>query len=195
MHKLKFKFKPGAMPRFGVEYTTCIGGCDEIFNDSMDIKLNNVRNTGRSNDSGYQSSNSTQRSSQSNSSSQRNNNATSSTNNSRSMSQARQQQSQGNSNNTVQFRQPENTRQQNGWSRQNNQETRTNVGMVTSNANSNSNISQNWGSVDDGSAILCNCHNPAIQLTVRKDGPNIGILKILLKKLIFNGVHLNNGCL
>ncbi|XP_051170961.1 DNA topoisomerase 3-alpha isoform X2 [Leptopilina boulardi] len=174
MHKLKFKFKPGAMPRFGVEYTTCIGGCDEIFNDSMDIKLNNVRNTGRSNDSGYQSSNSTQRSSQSNSSSQRNNNATSSTNNSRSMSQARQQQSQGNSNNTVQFRQPENTRQQNGWSRQNNQETRTNVGMVTSNANSNSNISQNWGSVDDGSAILCNCHNPAIQLTVRKDGPNIG---------------------
>lgn len=186
MHKLKFKFKPGMMPRFGIEYTTCIGGCDEIFNDNMDIKLNNVRKTGRPNDSGYSSNhslNSTQRSSQNTAPSQRNNNTNNSTNNSRSMSQPGT--NQGNSNNANQFKKPDNTRLQNGWSSQNNrnnQESRTNVGMVSSNVNSNSNNSgsNNWGHVDDGSPMLCNCHSTAVRLTVRKEGPNQGTIEFQL---------------
>lgn len=178
MHKLKFKFKSGAMPRYGLEYTTCIGGCDEIFNDNMEIKLNSVRNTGRPNDSGYssnnQSSHSTQRSNQINSASQGNNSTNSNTNNSRFMSQPR-----SNQNNAAQNRQTNNTRQQNArpsQSNRNNQETRTNVGMVTSNANSNlNNTTTTWGNIDDSSSILCNCHSPAVQFTVRKEGPNQGI--------------------
>lgn len=177
MHKLKFKFKSGAMPRYGLEYTTCIGGCDEIFNDNMEIKLNSVRNTGRPNDSGYssnnQSSHSTQRSNQINSASQGNNSTNSNTNNSRFMSQPR-----SNQNNAAQNRQTNNTRQQNArpsQSNRNNQETRTNVGMVTSNANSNlNNTTTTWGNIDDSSSILCNCHSPAVQFTVRKEGPNQG---------------------
>lgn len=198
MHKLKFKFKPGTMPRFAPEYTTCIGGCDEIFNDQMDINERNVRKTTRPNDSGYssnQSVNSTQRSTimQNNPSNQRNAN-TNSSGSSRAASQVRPNQAAQNGISRPQTRPAETARNQNNWSSQtrtnqnppsqnsrNNQASKpANIGMVasTSDATFNNSTNQNWGNVDGGSTILCNCHDNAILLTVRKEGPNQGICPV-----------------
>ena len=199
MHKLKFKFKPGTMPRFGPEYTTCIGGCDAIFNDIMEIRLCNVRRTERPNDSGYSSNQSSQRSlmaSQNNQNSQRNTIPTNRTNISRAASQVRPDLPSQNAISRPQSRPVENARIQNGWSNQTrtNQNTQSqalrnnqtsgprNVGMGAYSSNNvlNNSMNQNWGNVDDGSTILCHCHDNAVLLTVRKDGPNQGILDRIL---------------
>ena len=192
MHKLKFKFKPGTMPRFAPEYITCIGGCDEIFNDQMEINAQNVRRTAHANDSGYssiQSASNTQRSNTAVPSNQRNPNTNSITGNSRVVSQVRPNPAAQNVNSRPPTRAAETVGNQNGRSGQtrtnqnpqsqnirNNPAARpANVGMVASSSNSAWNSSnQNWGNIDSGTAILCNCHDTAMLLTVRKEGPNQG---------------------
>lgn len=39
----------------------------------------------------------------------------------------------------------------------------------------NNNEDKIWGDIDENSVILCNCNENAIQLIVRKEGPNHGI--------------------
>ncbi|XP_012287249.1 DNA topoisomerase 3-alpha isoform X2 [Orussus abietinus] len=52
---LRFKLKRGALPLFGIEHETCIGGCDEEFNQVMEIRVDNVRRVQGTNDTGYTS--------------------------------------------------------------------------------------------------------------------------------------------
>lgn len=45
---------------------------------------------------------------------------------------------------------------------------------ASSNSHNATNRSSTWGNIDNDAEIMCNCHQNAIQLTVRKEGPNKG---------------------
>ncbi|XP_067213930.1 DNA topoisomerase 3-alpha isoform X3 [Linepithema humile] len=47
---------------------------------------------------------------------------------------------------------------------------------ASSNSHNATNRSSTWGNIDNDAEIMCNCHQNAIQLTVRKEGPNKGRL-------------------
>ncbi|XP_076756767.1 topoisomerase 3-alpha isoform X2 [Xylocopa sonorina] len=186
MRKLKFKLPRNAFPIYGTTYTTCIGGCDSMFNELLNIRSGNVRSQSQANDTGYRSM--TDGSIISNPSPVRNNGT-------RPPSSNTQNRINSHHNNTsVGLFQNQNTNRNRGGAgntgntgRQKNTKRRNDsdndTWIETSNAHSttteirSSGNEQNtmWGNTDD-SAIMCNCHENAIQLQVRKDGPNHGRL-------------------
>lgn len=45
---------------------------------------------------------------------------------------------------------------------------------ASSNSQNAANKTSSWGNIDNDAEIMCNCHQIAIQLTVKKEGPNKG---------------------
>ncbi|XP_014209436.1 DNA topoisomerase 3-alpha [Copidosoma floridanum] len=199
LKKIKLKLTRNAFPVFGTSYTSCVGGCDEMFNNLLGIRPQTVRRARDLPDSGYESnatrsasnsrptsansnnmpSHPSSRSNSSNRSTNFNNN-NSHNNNPTPTSTPRQQnwindfsslpRSGGNSSGNSR---PNNS---NGWTNTwNNQNTNTwNASGSAGGSNKNFNTNFNGTCEPESDEIMCNCHQVAKQLTVRKEGPNQG---------------------
>ncbi|XP_033340124.2 topoisomerase 3-alpha isoform X1 [Megalopta genalis] len=187
MRKLKFKLTRNAFPLFGTTYTTCIGGCDSSFNEIMNIKDENVMHVRQTtNDSGYSSTFSGSRSSVvTNQLSVRNSGAQ------QSRVQNRVNLSENNtsvgfvrSQNNINQRNTDRSRDNNRNSKKRQDSKKKDTWIDTKPFNSSSNNfkqpgmeqDKKWCNTDNNSDIVCRCHENAIQLTVRKEGPNQGRL-------------------
>ena len=156
-----------AFPIYGTDYTTCIGGCNPMFNEVLNIKNENIKSS--VNDSGYRSTFDgiiVPNSSSIRSSGTR---PFSNTENKKNLSESNASigfvRNQNNNRNREGSR---NIQQQNiSWNN-----TNTSFDDLRLSENEQSKI---WGNIDDNAIIMCKCHENAIQLTVRKDGPNHGI--------------------
>ncbi|XP_031833068.1 topoisomerase 3-alpha isoform X2 [Nomia melanderi] len=183
MRKLKFKLTQNAFPFYGTSYTTCIGGCDPSFNELLSIKTENLKCVRPTNDSGYNSIFNGSRSTVvSNSASVRNSgsqqsrvrNATNLSGNNTSIGLVRTQ----NSNQ----RDANRSRKNNRNVKKQNESKDSDTWIDTRNFRSSSNESRQprveqtnaWGEIDSNAVIVCRCNENAIQLTVRKEGPNQG---------------------
>ncbi|CAD1480133.1 unnamed protein product [Heterotrigona itama] len=174
IRKLKFKFLRNAFPIYGTDYTTCIGGCDSMFNEALSIKNENIKSLTPANDSGYRSMFDGVIVSNSSSIRSSGTHPFSNTENKKNLSNA----SIGfvrNQNNNRNRKESRNIQQQN-ISKTN---TWHNNNINTSNDDlrlSGNEQTKIWGNIDDNAIIMCKCHENAIQLTVRKEGPNHGRL-------------------
>ncbi|OAD60713.1 DNA topoisomerase 3-alpha [Eufriesea mexicana] len=176
MRKLRFKLSKYAFPIYGTDYTTCIGGCDPTFNELLNIKNESIRSQTQTNDSGYRSmfdgiivSNSTLVRNSTPRPVSNIENKSGSSESSASIGFVRNQNS--NRNNIGESR---NIKQQNNSKNS----TWTNTNIVTRPTNK-PNVSRNvqdkvWGVIEKDAVIMCSCNENAIQLTVKKDGPNHG---------------------
>lgn len=163
-----------AFPIYGTDYTTCIGGCDPMFNEAFNIKNENIKSLTPVNDSGYRStfdgvivSNSSSiRSSGTHPFSNAENENLSGSNTS--IGFARNQNNNRNREGSRNIQQ-QNISKNNTWNN-------TNINASTDDLRLSGNEqSKIWGNIDDNAIIMCKCHESAIQLTVRKEGPNHGI--------------------
>ncbi|KAK1129739.1 hypothetical protein K0M31_019453 [Melipona bicolor] len=176
IRELKFKFLRNAFPIYGTDYTTCIGGCDSMFNEALNIKNENIKNLTPVNDSGYRST--FDGVIVPNSSSIRNSGAPpfSNTENKNNLSRNNATigfvRNQNNDRNREESRniQQQNISKNNTW---NNTNINTSLDNLRLSGNEESKI---WGNIDNSAIIMCKCHENAIQLTVRKEGPNHGRL-------------------
>ncbi|XP_078042704.1 topoisomerase 3-alpha isoform X2 [Augochlora pura] len=181
MRKMTFKLTRNAFPLFGTTYTTCIGGCDPSFNEIMNIKDENVMVVRQStNDSGYNSTFSGSRSSvvpnqlsvrNSGTQQSRVQNRTNLSENNTSVGLVRSQ-------NNINHR---NTNRSRDRSRDNDRNSKKRQDSKKNDPFNNfkqPGMDQNktWSGVDNNSDIVCRCHENAIQLTVKKAGPNQGRL-------------------
>lgn len=179
------------LPLYGTSYTTCIG-CDIAFNEILNIKqdcirqterMNIVHNNTRNTSSFTSTSNTSQCTSQQQSVSnnirsiQSNNNidsvGTFGTN-------GRQAQnsfnvSQPNRPNTIRGSTTvsNNRENSNSWINIHNFNSLSDQ-STSRNARNIDNKTSVWGNIDNNAEIMCNCHEIAIQLTVKKEGPNKG---------------------
>ncbi|XP_047360172.1 DNA topoisomerase 3-alpha isoform X1 [Vespa velutina] len=162
MRKLKFKLSRNMFHLFGSTYTTCIGGCDPNFNETINIKDDTIKKMSRITDSGYETTNS---SSEVLIRTQMLHNMGESISNSRTINQRSENRS----------RNPNNRRKDNIAStkmKNNADNFNQTIGFGSNHTNTNDIVS--WGNIDNDAEIMCQCHQHAIQLTVRKDGPNQG---------------------
>lgn len=189
---MKFTLVRNLLPLYGTLYTTCIG-CDTTFNEILNIKQDCIRQTERANivhnnirnTSSFTSTSSTSQSYISQQQSVSNNiRSVQSNNNVDSIGtfdiNGRQTQ---NSFNVSQPNRPNVVRGSTTIS--NNRENSTSW-INTHNFNSLSdqstprnarnidNKTSVWDNIDNNAEIMCNCHEIAIQLTVKKEGPNKG---------------------
>ncbi|XP_034948825.1 DNA topoisomerase 3-alpha isoform X2 [Chelonus insularis] len=203
MKKLKFKMRPNSFPIFGTSYEACIGGCDSVFNDMMNINLENVRRSNR--DSGYsstQSSLSSQNSRATQSSQPRPSGSTSNRGGSGGAYGGASGSSRGRGSGTSRggasgglgmvtssnirpsapsthgrggnssSRGQNNTKRSNDyWPEEFREPKRPKV--VTRPVQNSDRENVNITNFND-SEFMCNCQEPAILLTVRKEGPNKG---------------------
>ncbi|XP_043513149.1 DNA topoisomerase 3-alpha [Frieseomelitta varia] len=166
IRKLKFKFLRNAFPIYGTDYTTCIGGCDPMFNEALNIKDENIKSLTSVNDSGTFDGIIVPNSSSIRSSGTRPFSNTENKNLSGSNASIGFVRNQNNNRNREGSR---NIQQQNiSWNN-----TNTSPDNLRLSENEQSKI---WGNIDDNAIIMCKCHENAIQLTVRKEGPNHGRL-------------------
>ncbi|XP_076633672.1 topoisomerase 3-alpha [Colletes latitarsis] len=185
MHKLKLKLSRNAFPMYGTSYTTCIGGCDPSFNELLNIRNESIKITNRSNDTGYDSMFDGSRSTVlSNPRTVRNNdirqppveNRTNLSNNNTSIGVVQSQNRGRNNtsrsrNNNTNTKKRKNSRNDDTWLDSSNfTSSSTNVNLPSTQQNTA------WGDIDRDAVIVCKCHENAIQLTVKKDGPNHGRL-------------------
>ncbi|XP_048575676.1 DNA topoisomerase 3-alpha isoform X2 [Nematostella vectensis] len=191
VHMLRFTFKRGSVPPMTpLQYVGCIGGCDEMLTETLDIKdisrvvqnnrqMQQVRgNTRGSQPSRGQSRGRSQSSqfgaSQTSASGRgrgRGTRTTGSNQSSRFNASQTSPLTDGFSGN-VSWGQNTNrfgSSQTNSSSSAGNLSTTVDSGMFSPNGMSSFNSNNN-----DENAIVCTCGNAAIQLTVRKDGPNQG---------------------
>jgi len=56
----------------------------------------------------------------------------------------------------------------------NSSENRLDQSVTSRNSNNMHNRTNTWGNIDNDAEIMCKCHEIAIQLTVKKEGPNKG---------------------
>ncbi|KAL4241091.1 DNA topoisomerase 3-alpha [Mactra antiquata] len=192
-HLVNFEFKRGSMPpTVPTEYCGCVAGCDPLLADEVGIRPPRTQGqqtqTGSAQsqafrDSGYGSTQNTSIGSVSSRSfstqasvSPRNFTTNVSAQSSRNSNTSNIRTSYHSDNNNRNSRNNMNTSQNNltqrtnNWSNQNSNNTndfRTPLGIVNTN-------SRTTDSSDSGNAVVCNCGNDAIQLTVRKEGPNTG---------------------
>ncbi|XP_069123502.1 DNA topoisomerase 3-alpha-like [Argopecten irradians] len=174
---IKFKFKRGSVPpMMPTEYCGCIGGCDEMLAETLNLHRNmgssqrpaSLSNQTNLSDSGIGSTYNSQASDRTNTrptqSTQSNNRTTQSNN----RSSSSRQNTTTNSNNTNR-----------------NLHTNNNTGYGVQGGNSRvplvsvSPFNRNTpgpaaGGGGDGNAIVCSCGEDALLLTVRKEGPNTG---------------------
>jgi len=197
MRKLKFKLVRNVIPLYGTSYTTCIG-CDTTFNEMLNIKEDCIKQTGRANHAGHNNMRDTLNSTSTSSTSQsrsiqpvssstgsvRNNNdvsliGTSGTSGRhvRSNNSNVSQPNRSNGPNAIDRSAISDNRENHtSWinSRDfNSSENRSNQNQFASRNSRNAN-NTTWGNIDNDSEIMCHCHETAIQLTVKKEGPNKG---------------------
>ncbi|KZC11859.1 PREDICTED: DNA topoisomerase 3-alpha [Dufourea novaeangliae] len=185
MRKLEFKLARNVLPMYGTTYSTCIGGCDPSFNEVLNIRNNSIKIVRQTNDSGYSSTFSGSRSAvDSNTASERysgtqpsrGGSRTNLSDNNTSVGLVRTQ-----NNNQRNTNRP---RDSNRSVKKRNDSKNDDTWIDTSNFNPSSNDSKlsqmeqnrTWGDIDNNAVIMCRCHENAIQLTVRKEGPNQGRL-------------------
>ncbi|KAK2586300.1 hypothetical protein KPH14_001550 [Odynerus spinipes] len=172
MHKMKFKLARSMLPFFGSIYTTCIGGCDPNFNDTMNIKDENVKRISRVADSGYESTNNRLVSNQAFSRTQMRDNTGQSISNSRTNTQ-RSNFTAGNENSSRNSGTNNSKRNITSTKKKSNTLSSNQAASVNNN-HSYANDTVTWGNIDNDAEIMCQCHELAIKLTVRKNGPNQG---------------------
>lgn len=207
MRKLKFKLVRNVLPLYGTSYTTCIG-CDFTFNEMLNIKEDCIRQTGRSNyithdnTSNSTSTSSTfQNSAATVESTQRHQSVPSSnlvsrrpvqTNNNIENSSTFRGRTRNCGSNVTKSSRPNtvnrNTTISNNegnidfwtddWNNVNNSLENGLDQNVSRNFRDTASTTNTWGNVDSNAEIMCNCHETAIQLTVRKEGPNKGKIYI-----------------
>ncbi|XP_046143388.1 DNA topoisomerase 3-alpha isoform X1 [Osmia bicornis bicornis] len=182
MRKLKFKLSRNAYPIYGTSYTTCIGGCDPMFNELLNIKNESIKGISQRNESGYYSMPDDTRSAiilnptvvrPGSSNSRSGGNKTNLSNPSTSVGLVRNQSSNRNttSRSTSTSVKKQIAPKHNTFVNTNN----FNSSMVSPRSAENE-PNRTWGHIDNDAVIMCNCHENAIQLTVRKEGPNQGRL-------------------
>lgn len=195
MRKLKFKLVRNVIPLYGTSYTTCIG-CDTVFKEMLNIKDDAISQTGRVNsvsqNNTRNTSSFTSTSSTSQSQSTRRQVPTSVMRSSENDSDVELIETPNlsgrhaqNHSNTFRSNNPsnnvnrsattsDNRRSLDFWNNMvdfNNSENRSDRSRNAVNANDRTNA---WGNIDSSAEIMCKCHETAIQLTVRKEGPNKG---------------------
>ncbi|XP_046616836.1 DNA topoisomerase 3-alpha isoform X1 [Neodiprion virginianus] len=150
MPLLKFTLRQGTLPHLGTSYTSCIGGCDTVLNETFDIRTHSVQNVPQAGNGGAPQTNSNQNPR---------------TNQTR---QNAQRQPNGQINNS---RANDTSRTDSGVSTWSSAPSMT---SVRHNKFSNRSSNQNQQNMETDDTILCNCHERAIELTVRKEGTNKG---------------------
>ncbi|KAL6262200.1 hypothetical protein P5V15_007297 [Pogonomyrmex californicus] len=200
MRKLKFKLVRNVIPLYGTSYTTCIG-CDTTFNEMLNIKEDCIKQSGRTNymahnntrdtlSSTFTSSTSQSRSTQQQPISSGSTRPVQSNNigligtsgfSARSTQSQNSNISQPNRSNRPNIADrstaiSNNRGNSTSWINSNDfSNTENRSGQSTSRNSHNTNNKTNlWG--DDNAEIMCHCHEMAIQLTVKKEGPNKGRL-------------------
>ncbi|XP_043503570.1 DNA topoisomerase 3-alpha isoform X1 [Polistes fuscatus] len=172
MRKIKFKLARNMIHMFGSTYTTCIGGCDPNFNETIGIKEDSVKKRTRVNDSGYETMSNISVP-ETLSRVQMRNNTEESISNSRTNTQRnnlpRQNENRGR-NPPTNNRRKDNT----GSTKMKNNTNNLNLSRGFNNNSTNINNIVTWGNIDNDAEIMCQCNQRAIQLTVKKDGPNKG---------------------
>lgn len=187
MRKLKFKLSRNAYPLYGTSYTTCIGGCDPMFNELLNIKNENIKGVSQRNESGYYTMPDEPRSAiilnstvvrSGSSNSRSGGNKTNLSNTSTSVGLVRSQSSNRNT-----------------TSRSNTTRVKKQTAPKSNTSNFDSSFvnprsaenepGRTWGHIDNDAVIMCNCHENAIQLTVRKEGPNQGTDDSLFPFVLF----------
>ncbi|KAL0102558.1 hypothetical protein PUN28_018092 [Cardiocondyla obscurior] len=193
IRKLTFKLVRNIMPVYGTSYTTCIG-CDTGFSEMLNINMDCVKRTGRANNIEHNNARNTWSST-----------STSNTSQSQSIQQQSSSNNTGSARNKnpslleltltsgrPAINQRPNVSQSNNSNRlntdrdaiTNNRENSSYINSYDSNSSSNrsdaprnsSYVNNTWGNIDNNTEIMCNCHENAIQFTVRKEGPNKGRL-------------------
>ena len=168
---------------YGTTYTTCIGGCDPLFNESLNIKADSISNVSQGNDSGYRSTfDGSSSSAGSNTPAVRNNgirqprvagNRTNLSENNTSVGLVRNQ--NRNRNDTSRSRNNSgNARKRNAPKNDKRNDTKNFNSEYTDLGLTNGGQGTSWGDLDNDAVIVCKCNENAIQLTVRKEGPNQG---------------------
>lgn len=192
IHKLKFQLIRNVLPLYGTSYTTCIG-CDTAFNEILNIKQDCIRQTERANainndrirnTSSFTSTSSTsqlhtsqqrQQSVSNNIRSGQSNTIASSFGTSGGYAQNHSfNVSRPNRSNTVRESTASNNRENTtSWINTHNFNSSSDqpAPRKTHNVNNKTSV---WGNIDNNAEIICNCHEIAIQLTVKKEGPNKG---------------------
>nr|XP_002732450.2 PREDICTED: DNA topoisomerase 3-alpha-like [Saccoglossus kowalevskii] len=172
IQKIKFKFKRGSVPPgFPLEYVGCIGGCDRTLTEELDFNLSYLRTdhqTGQSSRSNSSSRNRpSTRPNPAPHDSGYNSGSTSSNTSLRTSglmdALRRERGGRGGASRGGRGRGNKGPRDGGSGSDLNRQPLVSVNSRFTGNANSS-----------DGNAIVCNCGNDAIILTVRKEGPNCG---------------------
>lgn len=181
------------IPLYGTSYTTCIS-CDTTFNETLNIKQDCIRQTERANTVHNNTRNassftSTSSTSQSHISQRQqfvsNDTRSVQSNNIDSIGTfgISERRAQNHSFNVSRPNRPNIVRESATVS--NNRENSTSW-INTHNLNNSSdqpaarnsrnmdNKTSAWGNIDNNAEIMCKCHETAIQLTVRKEGPNKG---------------------
>lgn len=166
---------------YGTTYTTCVGGCDPSFNESLNIKADSIRNVSQGNDSGYRSTfDGSSSAAISNPPAVRNNG----------IRQPRNRENLSENNTSVGLVRNQNrnrndtsrSRNNSGNARKRNAPKNDDKWIDTKNLSSvytdfgltNDEQGTSWGELGNDAVIVCKCHENAIQLTVRKEGPNRG---------------------
>lgn len=174
LKKLKFKFVRNAYPHLGPSYTTCIGGCDNTFNETIGIISHTVRRGQNvSNDSGFQSGNASRHNSTQGSIRPTQNQTNRQQPPSAPWSQGNQNQNwnQNRNNDFSSSGSSYGTQNRPGNARP---QGNSNFKAGASSATSSGNATFSWANNEDHGEIMCHCHQLAKELTVRKEGPNQG---------------------
>ncbi|XP_032669264.1 DNA topoisomerase 3-alpha isoform X2 [Odontomachus brunneus] len=186
VRKLKFKLVRNVIPLYGTSYTTCIG-CDSTFNELLNIREDCIRQTGRSNYTVHSNTSSSTFTSSTSRSSAATIGSTQRHQSVPNFSSTRRVQTNNNENSSTSRGHARNhstvnrdtTISNNGG----NIDLRHNTNRLDNRSNQtasrnfrNTANRANWGDIDSNTEIMCNCHETAIQLTVRKEGPNKGRL-------------------
>jgi len=193
MRKLRFKLVRNVMPLYGTSYTTCIG-CDTTFKEMLNIKDDCLKQTGRlligNHNIGNISSTTSTMTSQSQYTQQQRpvSGHTRSVSSSNNISQPNRSNT-ANRNATI-----SNDREDfsSSVSNFNSSENRLDQSVTSGNSYNTNNRTNMWGNIDNDAEIMCNCHKTAIQLTVKKEGPNKGKSEIVIF-VIFAIIIIMNG--
>lgn len=172
IHELKFQLRKNAYPIYGTDYKTCIGGCDPTFNELLNIRDSNIKSQNPiTDDSGYR-----------NTFDKANVSCSTSIGNSGTYSflNIRNETDLSECNISTEFIRNQNINRNNAMKSRNTKQQRNLKNNTWTDNNSiniskiNNNEDKIWGDIDENSVILCNCNENAIQLIVRKEGPNHG---------------------
>jgi hypothetical protein len=174
LKKIKVKLTRNAFPVLGTSYTGCIGGCDAMFSNMMGVITHTVRRIQGVNDTGYGSNislsgNSSNASARRGQQSSRNSDAAPP-----SSSSIAGVPSAPRNNGTRGPSAPRNNTTGGPFAPRNNGANLSSATRDTRTPSTSSSAFNYGWSNDNNTEIVCNCHEPAKELVVRKEGPNQG---------------------